>query len=80
MSKKREFVSTSALSAFLDITGRIDNETRDRVREREREKNNNLLKYLMNVICRRPTMRGRCKERPLSLTSRMITDRYLCTS
>jgi len=74
MSKKDEFVSTSALSAFLDITGRIDNETR------EREENNNLLKYLMNVICRRPTMRGRCKERRLSLTSRMITDRYLCTS
>jgi hypothetical protein len=51
-----------------------------REREREIERNNNLLKYLMNVICRRPTMRGRCKERPLSLTSKMITDRYLCTS
>ncbi len=37
MSKKHEFVSTSASSAFLDITGRIDNETRERVREREKE-------------------------------------------
>jgi hypothetical protein len=35
--KKHEFVSTSALSAFLDITGRIDNETRERVREKESE-------------------------------------------